>query len=173
MLLISDANILIDMKIGGLLDELFLLEETVAVPDILFEDELRELHPELPEKGLKLLSIESEGMERVTALRDLYSKPSPYDLAAWVLAEQRSCPLLTGDKALRSAAENEGLEVHGTLWIMDRLLSAGIVEVNQVAVAYETMRQESSHLPWAEVNNQLREYCCPQELMVKVTTVRR
>jgi len=40
MLLISDANILIDMADGGLLQAMFRLEETFAVPDVLFEEEL-------------------------------------------------------------------------------------------------------------------------------------
>ena len=36
-LLISDANIVIDMNTGGLLRLMFRLDATFAVPDILFE----------------------------------------------------------------------------------------------------------------------------------------
>lgn len=41
-LLISDANILIDMECGGLLDRMF------AVLDVLFDEELAAEHPDLP-----------------------------------------------------------------------------------------------------------------------------
>ena len=40
-LLISDANIFIDFEEAGLLEALFRLPETIGVPDLLFEDELR------------------------------------------------------------------------------------------------------------------------------------
>jgi len=51
-LLISDANILIDMEVGGLLRPMFRVDATFAVPNILFEEELREQHPELTHLGL-------------------------------------------------------------------------------------------------------------------------
>ena len=39
-LLISDANILIDMECGGLLDCMFTVDYEFAVLDVLFEEEL-------------------------------------------------------------------------------------------------------------------------------------
>ena len=44
LLLISDANILIDIEFGGLVAPLFSLEYQFAVPDILFYEELDEQH---------------------------------------------------------------------------------------------------------------------------------
>lgn len=43
-LLISDANILIDMEEGELLTQLFQLPYQFAIPDILFVEELEEEH---------------------------------------------------------------------------------------------------------------------------------
>ena len=51
-LLISDANIFIDFEDGGLLEALFRLPESVGVPDLLFEDELRDQHAHLVDQGL-------------------------------------------------------------------------------------------------------------------------
>jgi len=51
-LLISDANILIDMIVGGLLDDILRLDYEFGLPDVLLEYELRENHADLPEKGL-------------------------------------------------------------------------------------------------------------------------
>src|SRR3972149_5500331 len=47
LLLISDANILIDMEDGNLIPVIFQLPYEIAVPDILFELELRERHSHL------------------------------------------------------------------------------------------------------------------------------
>ncbi len=52
LLLISDANILIDMEVGNLMPVIFRLPYEIAVPDILFELELRERHSHLLEAGL-------------------------------------------------------------------------------------------------------------------------
>lgn len=50
LLLISDANILIDMEDGNLIPVIFQLPYEIAVPDILFELELRERHSHLPRR---------------------------------------------------------------------------------------------------------------------------
>ena len=42
-LLISDANILIDMEEGGLLDLMFLLPYQFKVPDVVLDEELEEM----------------------------------------------------------------------------------------------------------------------------------
>jgi hypothetical protein len=43
-LLIGDANIFIDLEAGGLITELFRLDDRIGVPDLLFEEELRAQH---------------------------------------------------------------------------------------------------------------------------------
>ena len=58
-LLVSDANVLIDMDAGGLLKAMFALDYDFAVPDILFEEELKAQHPELPRFGLKSLELKA------------------------------------------------------------------------------------------------------------------
>ena len=45
--LVSDANVLIDMDAGGLLKAMFALDYNFAVPDILFDEELKAQHPVL------------------------------------------------------------------------------------------------------------------------------
>jgi hypothetical protein len=51
-LLISDANILIDIEEGQLISQLFQLPYQFCVPDILFAEELEEQHSDLLHKGL-------------------------------------------------------------------------------------------------------------------------
>jgi hypothetical protein len=44
LLLISDANILIDMEVSGLLAPMFSMEYRFAVPDVLYVEELERQH---------------------------------------------------------------------------------------------------------------------------------
>jgi predicted nucleic acid-binding protein len=155
-LLISDANIFIDFEEGGLLRELFLLSDRIGVPDILFEDELRQQHGHLLRHGLELLELRSPAMERARALAALYRRPSRLDVAALALAEQEGCPLLTGDRHLRAAAESEGVEVRGTLWLGERLVVEGVIRLDQLKAAYGDMRKASRRLPWLEVDRQIK-----------------
>lgn len=161
MLLISDANILIDMADGGLLGAMFRLPEIFAVPDVLYAEELSTRHPELPELGLRCMTLDGEGvMEayRVHALVRGREAPSQNDLFALMLARQEGCPLLTGDRRLRkvAAAEHDDVEVRGTLWLVEQMIHQGVISVAEARAAYGKMRDAGSRLPWAEAERRLK-----------------
>lgn len=157
-LLISDANILIDMEKGGITRQMFLLDAVFAVPNTLYEEELREEHPQLPELGLRMLELTEETVAWAAELIVRYRKTgaSSNDLLALALAWQEQTTLLTGDGKLRIVAEKENIEFHGTLWLMEQLMEAGILTVQQAAAAYDGMKAARSRLPWDEVEQQLR-----------------
>jgi len=157
-LLVSDANIIIDIQAGNLIEVVFRLPETFAVPNILYEEELLERHPELPGFGLQVLGISEAYVREAYRLRGQYSMPSQNDLFALALAKQEHCPLLTGDRALRAAAEREEVIVRGTLWLMDRLVAERLITVTALERACDRMKQAGRRLPWNEVDRQLRHY---------------
>lgn len=72
LLLISDANILIDIEDGHLTPVVFQLPYAIAVPDILFELELRERHCHLLELGLQVKSLSSESVKKAESLTAQY-----------------------------------------------------------------------------------------------------
>ncbi len=114
-LLISDANILIDIEVGELLIPMFALDYQFVVPDVLFYEELEEHHAHLLDIGLKIKSFDEHMVIQVSELAKRHVRPSRNDLFALLLAQIEKCPLLTGDKHLKIAAENEKIEVRGTL----------------------------------------------------------
>lgn len=157
-LLISDANILIDMDCGGLLHRMFELAHDFAVLDVLFEEELREQHPELPGLGLGVISLDEVGVADGEQLSNEYSNngASRIDLLSLALARQQNCPLLTGDRRLREICDEIGHPVNGTLWLMGELHAAGQIDHDQAKAAYESMKDQGRRLPWPEVDRQLR-----------------
>lgn len=157
-LLISDANILIDFDVGGLIRSMFQLPEDFAVPNTLYEEELIEHHAELPGYGLRALDVQEEFVLEAYRLGGVYRKPSHLDLLALALAKQEECPLLTGDYNLRLAAIDEQVEVHGTLWLMERMMEIGIVTVERAEQAYEAMKNDQRRLPWDMVKQQLDRF---------------
>jgi predicted nucleic acid-binding protein len=157
-LLISDANILIDMEVAGLVDLVFALPYEYMTPDTLFEEELRDSHEVLIQKGLKLESLSTEQVEKVERLGKTYKGVSNHDVTAMVLAQDKETPLLTGDRRLRQVCTEERIDVRGTLWLMDQLLSAELITVEGAARAYELMEEDGSRLPWDEVEKQINAF---------------
>lgn len=156
MLLISDANVIIDMKDGGLLELMFRLKETFAVPNVLYAEELEQQQPQLPRLGLQIKSLSGESIARAMLLKQHYAGTSINDLFALELARECNCPLLTGDKALRYAAENEGVEIRGTLWLVEQMVTERVITVAAARTAYNKMRDAGSRLPWAEAERRLK-----------------
>jgi hypothetical protein len=157
-LLISDANILIDLEDGELMAELFNLPFQFQVPDMLFFDELEADHGHLLEYGLQLGELMPESMAEVEVLVNKYKQPSRYDCFALMLAKQEECPLLTGDQNLRKAAEQEDVEVKGTLWIVEAMITHQVITVAVARMAYEKMKQKGRRLPWDVAEKHLCEF---------------
>lgn len=147
-LLISDTNILIDLEEGKLMDELFRLLYEFAVPDILFAEELEAQHSHLLDMGLSQGELTSATLHCAVALIQRCSGVSRNDCFALALARQEQCPLLTGDQRLRAAADREGVEVMGTLWIVNQLVCHQIITREEAKTAYARMRENGRRLPW-------------------------
>jgi predicted nucleic acid-binding protein len=159
-LLISDANILIDISVGGLLGELFRLNYEYGLPDVLFEYELQAQHPELPGMGLQILTLAAEAVDDMMALQSKHHRTgvSTNDCMALALARQEQCSLLTGDGALRQIALAEGADVKGTVWLVEEMLESGVIDVDRASQAYQAMKDDGSRLPWSRIDQQIKRY---------------
>jgi predicted nucleic acid-binding protein len=157
-LLVSDANVIIDMEVGGLIKRMFRLDYEFAVPDVLYEEELKENHSNLPKLGLKRLELQAAAVEYAVALGARYPRPGRIDLMALALAKQEQCRLLTGDQALRDAGKAEAMDVVGTIWLIGEMLCAKIITKKDARAAYDKMKQSDRRLPWDEVEKQLKRH---------------
>ena len=156
--LVSDANVLIDVEAGRVTKEVFRLGYEIVVPDVLYQQELADYYPELLKLGLKTVSLSETAMRNVEKHLQAYADAgvSRNDLTALVLANENQCPLLTGERSLRDIGEELGIEVHGTLWLMEQLVKTHIIDHNRARQAYEAMRADGSWLPWDKVERQLK-----------------
>lgn len=160
LVLVSDASILIELAKWSLLDALFELPFEFAVPDALFEDELIDLgevdRGQLMELGLRVESLDAEGMARAVAYQTAKPKLTIHDCLAVTLAVINDWPLLTGDKRMRTLADEEDVEVHGVLWIIDRFAEHRIVRKPTLAKVLRGMLDDPrTRLPHAEINKRL------------------
>ncbi|MDO4896737.1 MAG: PIN domain-containing protein [Moraxella sp.] len=147
-MLISDANILIDLECCQLIELMFALPYKFCTPDILFDQELKNQHSHLLVMGLQVLSLNSDSMTYVFGLQAIYQKTSLHDLMALSLAKQEGCPLLTGDKALREASQKEAVVIHGTIWVLEQLVIHQKVTLQSALNALVIMQAHGRRLPF-------------------------
>lgn len=160
VLLISDANILIDVLDGGVIEQFFQLDFDYAVPDVLYHDEIKRQHPELIDYGLIIKELSEKAVDDALSLNTEHHKTgvSVIDCMALALARQEKCPLLTGDNALRQVSLGEGADVRGTIWIIGEMLEAELLTGNEAECAYRLMKENGSRLPWDETKAQVKKY---------------
>lgn len=148
LLLISDANILLDMELGDLVASMFSLDYQFIVPDVLYAEELEAQHAHLLDLGLQTMSLSAAGVARVEVLSRTYTRPGRNDFFTIALAEEQQCSLLTGDAALRQAAEAEHIEVKGSIWLIEELVRERRITVQVARASLGRMRDNGRRLPW-------------------------
>ena len=156
--LISDANVLIDIDIGGLSEEIFQLPFRFALPDVLYEEELKTHHQHFLQMGLEMRSLTPESIVKAHDLVTKYGRPSRNDLFALCLAIQEKATLLTGDKPLRNAAEDQKVDCHGVIWLIKQMLSQKIINSDRARQAFEKMISSGSRLPQRQINDMLSKF---------------
>lgn len=163
-LLISDANILIDMEAGALMDTLFRLPMRFGIPDVLYYEEIEPGTPGLEALGLQVMEISGEFVGYAERLPSQYNhalpakhgaKPSHNDYLALALAKQESCTLLTGDANLRIVAVQEQVEVMGTIGLLCAMVESQQLTVDEALAALNKMHEALRRLPWAEAQKRL------------------
>ena len=158
LLVINDASVLIDIECGELTSAMFSLPWKFAVPDTLFAEELAERHGHLLQLGLISKTMSGELVAQAYSLHQRYNKPSVNDMLALTLAKHEDCQLLTGDKALREAAKELEVKVHGTIWLVEQMLHGEKIIVDVARVAFQQMKDSGSRLPWMEVDSMLQRF---------------
>jgi len=155
--LISDSNVLIDLHVVNQLENMFTLPFSFAVPDILFEEELKTYHSNLPDLGLNIMPLDTDAMGYTFELANKYDKPGRNDLFALALAKKVGCPLLTGDMDLRKAAEEESVALFGTVWIIEQFIISKMITIEEAHKLYDEMKEKKRRLPWDVAYARLKE----------------
>ena len=156
--LVSDTSVLIDLERGSLLETSFRLPFEFAVPDLLYQQELKDHGGgALIELGLSVEKLDGEGAALALSYRRRRRSLSLPDSFALALAKFRAWTLLSGDGDLRELATEEKVACHGVLWLIDRLFEEGVEDGNRLCTG---LRAIAAHprcrLPKAEIHKRIR-----------------
>ena len=147
--LVIDASVLLHCEKASLLDEVFALPVTWLVVDLVAEELGHPAGEELADRGMVLVECSACELAQVRELRKrkTYKGCGFNDLSAFVFARSRGLLLVTADGALRKAAKSEGLRCHGTLWLLEQLISHEMISPLRAASALEAMIEHKARLP--------------------------
>lgn len=159
-MLVSDTSVLIDLERGALLEASFRLPCQFAVPDLLYERELKNYGGEqLIRLGLVIEELDSEGLTNAIVHRQRAPGLSVPDSFALALAQTRTWTLLTNDGLMRNIAAAENVECHGLLWLLDELQSAAVTSPQELLDGLTAIsRHPRCRLPKPEIRRRLTLY---------------
>lgn len=166
---VKDANVFIDLESMGLLDLWFQLGITTLTSSFV----VMELEDGGHENALaciragQAMEAEISGEEMAGPFADFQDTHggtglSETDLSVIYLAIREDAMVLSGDRLLRTTAEARHLEVHGTLWIMDRLVDDGVLKSAVAADRLEALTRrtgrEQRYLPKVECESRISRW---------------
>ena len=144
--LVSDSSILIEFAKRELLAKVFALEFEFAVPDLLFHEELIDLgaysRPDLLGFGLRVESLDAEGVATAVAYQSERPALSLVDAFALTLASYHGWTILTEDRTMRRFAESKHIAHLDALWVLDTMLEQGVLSDSQGLPVLKAMHDD-------------------------------
>lgn len=159
--IVNDASCLIDLRKGGLLAVLCNLPYRFVVPLPIRKSEVPDFSTEqwkqLDVAGMVTHDLTPSEIGQALALKTRHPGLSANDCFCFVTTLVYSGILLTGDALLRKTAINNGLRVHGVLWIVDKLEAARGCDRSLLIQALETWQGDDTvFLPQHELSYRLQ-----------------
>lgn len=159
ILVVKDANIIIDLANVGLLELWFSLGIPTITTDLVVL-ELRRgsqwglVKPLIDAGVLGVVEFDSSEVLMIRALAKSNRVSLP-DGSVLHLAKRDTAHILTGDRRVRRVSEALGLQVRGVLWILDTLVSDSVIPKIRAASALRMMLEHGARLPENEVLSRL------------------
>ncbi len=158
LVLITDTNIWIDLDHGELLELIFHLPYQICAADFA-KAEIRSIDvAALERQGLIFQELDKTLVAELLSLRQRKTAIAIADLEAFLLVREQGAVLVTGDRNLAKLAADEGVEVHGLLWLMDEMVQIGVLHPRQAAASLLTIIDRGARLPADECDRRIRSW---------------
>lgn len=151
---------MIPLRNASLLSATAALGYECILSTLMFDDELCEGgigKEKFRELGFKFVDLDENIIRLADELADSHVRLSFQDRTILLLAQSiPSAILLTGDMPLRHAAAQSNIEVHGVLWIIDKIFDAGLVSPDMLISTLRNWRRSGDpFLPEDEINRRI------------------
>jgi len=161
-LFITDTNVFFDLMNIEALPEFFGLNFEICTTDFVVNEILRleqaeQIQNFIRSKQLLVFSFSSDEIDEVVSLKTKRMLRRIADKSVLWKALQLKCTLLTGDKCLRNEAEENGLEVHGSIWVVMKIVDAKILSAVKGIELFEKLKIVNDSLPKEEIEKLIKK----------------
>ena len=159
---IKDANIIFDLYDMGLLEIFTSLNFRFITSDFVKSEVRSDGVRQLLGKQIALDKIQIVGLDAYELL-DLYNFQQKHkglsisDCSVFYLAEKHNAIILSGDKLLRNTAKAAGIEYHGILWILDKLIESNKLTKSTAKTKLIELMKVNKRLPSDECNKRIEK----------------
>lgn len=145
IIVVNDANVLIDLVKLRLLPHFFSLHIEFYTTDLILDElhgwQVQELQVYIDNGTLIVIQLTDNELIEISLLQAGKRQLSLQDCSAIVCARKVSGDLLTSDNNLRKFAAKKLFTVYGHLWVFDRMVETSII-TPQVAIVKLTELRE-------------------------------
>ncbi len=156
-LIITDVSVLFDLFHLKVLPEFFALNVEICTTifvynEIVQQEQIQEFEIFKRTQKLTVLDLLPEEEEQVLNFKLKRNLKSFPDKTMLWKAIQLKCPLLTCDDKLRTEAIDNGIEVHGSIWVVTELARQSIISSLKAIELLEQLKKINSRLPLDEID---------------------
>jgi len=161
-LIVSDANILIFLSRLRLMDCFVGMDFEIHTTDFIINEynkggvgdkNLKRLEKYIRSGKIKEHQFQYDELLSVYEQKRTLSIP---DCSIFKLSLELQAILLTGDKALKIYSEQNGIKVHGIIWLIDEMHKHGIIDKVEYKEKLTELKGLSTRLPVDEIDRRLK-----------------
>ncbi len=163
VVVVNDTSVLIDLADMGLIEVLPALNWELQTSDLIIEElagdaGFQQIEKLIAAGHLHVASFVSDDMSVVAEMSGEYGSLSIEDCSVWYMAKERDAILLTADRQLRKIAQSDGIEVHGTLYVVEQFVLEGTITANRAIQALSTLKASNQRAPTSEINRMIDHF---------------
>ncbi len=161
-LIITDSSVFFDIIKIQALPEFFALDFEICTTDfvkgeILESEQREEIELFIRSRQLTVFVLSEKEIEEVENFKTKRFFKTLIDKTVLWKAKQLRCPLLTGDAKLRSEATDQGITVHGSLWVIRMMVESKVATANAGIEFLKKLKVINDRLPLDEIEKLIRK----------------
>jgi predicted nucleic acid-binding protein len=151
IVVVNDANILIDLIKLELLEEFFSIpwefhSTNLIIDNELYDEQKAQLQPFIDRGKLIIQEIAVVDLKSIVIMQAQKPQLSDKDCSALYCAQKLNAALVTSDNTLRKYAQSKNIDVHGHLWVFDALLDHQCISPQQAIDKLQELHLVNSKL---------------------------
>ena len=156
---INDANVLIDLVELDLVSEFASLPYELHTTDFVLneinEEQKIKIFPITEANKLNVILSDIVDLGKINDLLKLARGLSFEDCSVWYYSKKMNGILVTGDGKLRKTAQKDGIEVRGSIFILDELLKYELISFSIAIEKIRLLYELNNRLPENELDKRI------------------